>query len=1803
MQKVDEAAGQGTRPCGLGTGMTKKLRVFISSPGDVGPERQRAAIVISRLRKEFSRFFDLSAILWEYEPMLASGHFQDVIEAPSKTDIVVMILWSRLGTPLPARYRGLDGRTPVTGTEWEFEDALRANRERGSPDLLVYRKTSTPQADFTAKARLRAMEEQWAALEEFWSRHFMDSAGGFKAGFHGFPDLDSFERQLEEHLRALLRLRLPDRAAAGRGTAGEIAWHQGSPFRGLQAFEPEHAAVFFGRAQAEREVTEALLRQAEAGPGFLLVLGASGSGKSSLVKAGVLPQLAAPGVLSQVAELRHVIIRPGESGEDPIATLATALLRSGLPELAKLGVSEVDLARQWRSAPQDAALTIRPGLIRAAEDRGGSVALLIVIDQLEELFTLPQLDAGAKEPFIAVLAGLAQQSTHSGRAWVIATMRSDLYHRVTEVSLLVKLAHGAGLYHLAPARAAEIEQMVRQPAAAAGLDFELDEQSGLSLDGLLLEAASKDGAALPLLEFALDELYRRDIAEAGGHILTIQTYRQMGELEGAIAARAEEICLEFTGGQATALPAVLRALVTIDEAGHRAAHSVPRAEVARDPDHAAVVDGLIRARLVVASGDALGSSLRLTHEALLTRWPRLDELIESDIEFLRTRTRLRADRAMWSGGRERDDFLLPPGRRLAEAEDLLARRALELDPDTTRYVERSIARDRAIRSRSLRRARRIAVAMTVLALGAAVTGVFAWDRGVRAKRAEAEAQSATLQAQIQQSNTLAALSSDQLQKGDAEAALNLAVQALPTRMDAADRPIVPRAIDAAKAALASDAPVGLVYDYGDMIAISPDGSRILSASGRLAIWNSVPLRYLGAAPALSDSSSISSMTVSPDGRHALITHNDGSALLLDYLSLPIVEHELVPPMPEYQRISATFSSDGRFAIVSPAKQGVGVWRVSDGQFVTSFNPFPTHPDYSAAKVAANSEVLEIYDFPIAIGSGPDGASILVGGNDGVIRCWDIATGKERYRFRAVDQELKSITTNPAGTVAISTHFENVSYIWQIHTDRADLIQEIRDTDTSNIPNWSPDGRHFVTQNMAGEQVIRNFGTSNGNAITITGQRTLKIGRIASTLYSGIKGRRRSFSDDGTAIIAIDETQTHLNVWDIATGNLLERFGLGDKEIRSAAWTHDLTTIALATTDGIAVWRLPKLESRVDHVNEESEIIDYETDGRFLVTIAGGHKEPATEDNRHATIWDTKRPIRKIQSVSLDHTDELPVIRIYARYNAVLLSWPPLGRARAIDLTDGTTRAAWQFTSSIDDVQLVNDDKIVVTAEGKASLVDPNGRATAVIDDIMNSSRGGDFTSSTDGRAILLTKNNLLQTTIWFPLEERRIELHSGFLMIGHDGLFLDDNAAVLVFGGAPELYTTDDGRHVRSYDGLTEAANTVDASADGRFVAAGDKTGQTIVWSFASGEILNILPRIEGEVNNLKFSPDGNFLYLEGERQRQVYSVPSGVLVWNDPMRNESSKVTRTLMSDDMTSSRAIGVAGQHITIADHSLIDGFAQSQSNSSSAFALTDEQVSALAKVAIVEELTPTERQQFGLTPRYMTTRKNVTDCDRLTSNLYDPERAAPGLPFEALDPGAAIPACEAALKADPSAARFQYGLGRALYADDRVDEALVAFRKAADSGYPMAWVGIGAILENETSSHHDVTAARRAFEKAAEGGVSNAVFYLGRQLWSSDKEADKQKAVEIWKDALDFSAEKWLGDIYAEGKGAIAPKDETKALYHYIRAGALVPQDFRERSDIIRARGSAVRAYALKFGLRAAADEAIKALASLEAKTSE
>ena len=680
--------------------------------------------------------------------MLASGHFQDAIELPSASDIMVLVVYSRLGTPLPERsaareYRGLDGRSPVTGTEWEFEEALQANRDRGAPDLLAYRKLGDPGASLADSGKRAEQQRQWDALQDFWHRHF-ETGTLFLAGSAKFNTLEEFDQKLESDLVALIERRIAHGASVA--TDGrEAQWLRGSPFRGLATYDFADNPIFFGRDAQVREASTRLQTAAASGCAFMLVLGASGSGKSSVARAGILPALFAPKAITGVAAWRRVVLRPGEDDQDPVIGLARALCTGapssgvGLPELLSSPDQVKQFAAHLEASASNPSYTFQQALDRViASERfhratlpHETARLVLLVDQMEELFTRA-IEPARRAIFVSILDGLAR----SGCVWVVATMRNDLWHRAVEVPQLVRLVEaGARLDLLAP-NGAEIIEIVRRPAAAAGLSFETDSGTGVRLDAVIAHAALEEPGALPLLSVMLDTLYERDVATSPGSSATQQllfsTYRDLGELTGAIARRAEEIFKVVAATDpdaAQAFPRLLRALVTASAQGTAVTSRAARLDqFGEGGSEARLISAFVseKARLLVASTSDQGTEIRVAHEALIEKWPRAREQIDLDRRDLDTRSRIealmrRSIDAMTAGEQNR---ALLQGLNLAEGSDLVKRWGIGASTPMGAYVQQSA------RAESWRRRRALVAALVLLGVFASLAAVatLQWGR-------------------------------------------------------------------------------------------------------------------------------------------------------------------------------------------------------------------------------------------------------------------------------------------------------------------------------------------------------------------------------------------------------------------------------------------------------------------------------------------------------------------------------------------------------------------------------------------------------------------------------------------------------------------------------------------------------------------------------------------------------------------------------------------------------------------------------------------------------------------------------------------------------------------------------------------------------------------------------------------------------------------------------------------------------------------------------------------------------------------
>ncbi len=578
-----------------------KVRIFISSPSDLEHERALVGEIIESLSQEYLPYFEIEAVLWEQEALTAAQSFQAGLVRPSQCEIVLVMLWTRLGTPLADEPYG-----GMTGTEWEFVDAVEASVRPGGPEVLVYRKSAPRMVDITnAEATTVAVTDR-DRLEIFFRRHFFNEDGSFRRAFRQFDDDARFRDLVETQLRKLLNRRI---GAERRFAAGPSDWH-GSPFRPEQPFDVADARVFIGREAETRELIARLDALREAAPRLLLVTGASGVGKSSLVRAGLVPHLIRPFLFAGLAMCRWCVVEFAAGDEDPIATLASALCAPGMlgGALDALGVDAPRLSDLIASEPRFAADQILAAAGHAERelrrgDANGALQLAIIIDPLDPL--LEEAIPGAQAERIAELLALLVRRPG---IWVIATLRSDRLARLPRLPALTGLLDEERWYRLGPTAPARIRQIVEIPARVAGIEYE--ERPGGAGVGVVETLESDAGTSPhwpPLLQRTLEDLYTRVMDRAGDQggngdrRLGVEDYRSIGGVTGSMLRLADSRWSALDAAARDGLTALCRGLIALDDGAR--ARPVPRdgdlLTLTRLPGCAALLDALIEARLVV----------------------------------------------------------------------------------------------------------------------------------------------------------------------------------------------------------------------------------------------------------------------------------------------------------------------------------------------------------------------------------------------------------------------------------------------------------------------------------------------------------------------------------------------------------------------------------------------------------------------------------------------------------------------------------------------------------------------------------------------------------------------------------------------------------------------------------------------------------------------------------------------------------------------------------------------------------------------------------------------------------------------------------------------------------------------------------------------------------------------------------------------------------------------------------------------------------------------------------------------------
>ena len=1083
-----------------------------------------------------SLFFGLSEI-WQLE-----ADYPGRIPNTGEFDLVISILWSRLGALLAPTLRMPDGSAPGSGTEYEIGWALdHASKNRGVPPLHVYRNCSEPTPPLEPKEEREAFGRQWDSVQEFFAHWEANSEGSFPARCSNYRDLQEFEELFRGHFRDFLRGQL-DQEAGQKPPGRKVRRWKTNPFRGLNFFDFEHAPIFHGRTRAIGGVLEALEGQLRAQRPFVLVVGASGSGKSSLVRAGVLPLLTQPETIEGIGLWRWSATRPGAggSGGDCFDALAAALLEP--PALPALQDPESrnairDLGSELREHSDSVALRVRDALDHAAREwkiqhchsleekerqlRGSGrsddadvarqqrerfelpkARLALVVDQLEELFTTG-FSPEVRQKYISALAGLVR----SGRVFVLATLRSDFYASYQEFPDLIELTKPRGKFDLRPPTPSEIGTMIRLPAEAAGLHFEQDRETGQRLDQALRDTASATPESLPLLEHVLSLLYDQQ-STRGDDLLRWSDYRELGELKGALAKHAEAVFSTLRPQEQKAFPVVMRYLVTLGQGEEEVPNrrTVPYRDFVAsgeaDQDQKAgakgFVDLFIEKRLLVADTDPQGEvTVSVAHEALLREWQRVKEWLAENREFLRMRDRLDSSLKLWlSRGKQTDD-LLEPGLHLAEGEKLVKDFGPSLSREQTDYIYASIAERNRRKQAQARIRYAVMAAISVLAI---IAG-FQW---LQAERHRQSAEKNAALAQAEEARTKQALASEAEVAGKLHDQLR---QASWASFNQAERQFQFGEWREGIALLAR----AIKFDPSNQVAAERFfHEQIVHREKALPL----PIASFNHQDVVVDA------TFSPDGARILTASKDKTAKLWDAASGKLIasfDHQ-------GSVLRGAFSPDGTRILTASVDQTAKLWDAASGKPIASF----AHQDW-------------IWHGAFS----PDGTRILTASADHSAKLWDAASGKLMASFHHQD-EVNDAAFSPDGARILTASKDKTAKLWDAASGK--LIASFDHQDEVSHGAFSPDGARILTASR--DKTAKLWDAASG--------------KLIASFDHQDSVKDAAFSPDGTRILTASADHS-AKLWDAASGKLMASFDHQD-EVNHAAFSPDGTRILTASSD-------------------------------------------------------------------------------------------------------------------------------------------------------------------------------------------------------------------------------------------------------------------------------------------------------------------------------------------------------------------------------------------------------------------------------------------------------------------------------------------------------------------------------------------------------------------------------------------------------------------------------------------------------------
>jgi WD40 repeat protein len=1252
------------------------------------------------------------------------------------------------------------------------------------------------------------------------------------------------------------------------------------PYRGLLALTEAQAGIFFGRDAPIVRGLDRLRRMATQGPPRLMVvLGASGAGKSSFLRAGLWPRLAREDRLF----LPLPVVRPGRaavSGEGGLVASLTAALAA-----RKLAVSrhEVGLvvADDAPGLPQLVSLVGR--LAQAAtipampgEAPAKPPVVVIGIDQAEELFHGDARPEAAR--LLAILRTLV--ASDAVPCQIVFTIRTDAYQPLQTAPALAGLRQEP--FSLDPMPKGAYADIITGPArrlTASGRKLEIAPDL---VDGLLTDMeAGGAGDQLPLLAFTLQRLHE---AHGGKGAITLADYEESGRVAGAIEQAVAEALRACDADprvprDAKAREALMRRGLIPWLAGIDPATNAPRRHVARRAEVPVealpLIDHLIDARLLTTGFDGATkeATIEPAHEALLRQWRLLDGWLAEDLGLLSALEGVKQATRDWLANERADGWLAHSAGRLEDAEKLFPREdlAAKLGRDERAYLAACRTAETARRDRELAAAQQIAEAerrtakrtrlglmvASVFAVAAVVAGVVAWGQWDEAERQRDEAERQRVKAQSQ---TVRAVENEREARRQAGLATERQKEAERQSQVATEER--ERAETAAADATWNEtvALVGLSRaaaaegQYADAVKLAvaawprvgdetrPALKRTFEAFGHSLFDMRETLR-------LRHDRAVLRAAWSPNGLGVVTASADYTARLWDAATgAPIG----VPMRHESSVNSAAFSPDGTRVMTTSRDNTARLWDAATGAPLGAEMRHEGH-----------------------VGSGafsPDGARVVTASFDKTARLWDAATGAPIGVPMRHEGWVLSAAFSPDGTRVMTTSSDKTARLWDAATGAPQGTEMRHESDVWSGA-FSPDGVRVVTASF--DKTGRMWDAATGAPV---GSPMRHEGVVSSA----------AFSPDGTRVVTASRDNT-ARLWDAATGAPLVSPMLHDRAVSSAAFSPDGARVLTKSDDNtVRLWDAATGAPLGPAMRHDSAITSaaFSPDGARVVT--------ASQDNT-ARLWDAAT------SAPLGHTGRHVLTAFFSPDGTRLMATFSDKTARLWDAATGAPMGAemrheghvWSGAFSPDGARVVTASVDKTARLWDAATGAPVGSPMHHEGVVSSSAFSPDgtrvVTASWDNTARLW--NAATGAPVGSPMRHEGVVMSAAFSPDGARVLTRSEDNTVRLWIAATSDSFGEPMRH-------EVAVSSAVFSSDGARVLTTSMDNTARLWNAATGAPVGSPMRHEGEVMSAAFSPDGaRVLTASKDNTARLWDAATGAPI-GVPLRHLGTVMTAAFSPD-----------------------------------------------------------------------------------------------------------------------------------------------------------------------------------------------------------------------------------------------------------------------------------------------------------------